>query len=120
MGRNGIKTELFAKNAQLNRRKNLSMAAISAGGVRQHWMSPCLPRRRQSPGTIPLALALVSVNRPVQDRKEMTVLGVKMRFFAKYGSNDKVHTTVRFSSQLCRGGRRDNCIPYVVICFRIH
>ncbi|MDX1823387.1 MAG: alkyl sulfatase dimerization domain-containing protein, partial [Thiohalomonadales bacterium] len=38
--------------------------------------------------------AFIPVNRPVQDREEMTVLGVRMQFFTKYGSDDKVHTTV--------------------------
>ena len=38
--------------------------------------------------------AFIPVNRPVQDGEEMTVLGVKMQFFTKYGSDDKVHTTV--------------------------
>jgi alkyl sulfatase BDS1-like metallo-beta-lactamase superfamily hydrolase len=38
--------------------------------------------------------AFIPVNTPVQDGQEMTVLGVKMQFFTKYGSDDKVHTTV--------------------------
>jgi len=38
--------------------------------------------------------AFIPVNRPVQDGEEITVLGVKMQFFTKYGSDDKVHTTV--------------------------
>jgi len=38
--------------------------------------------------------AFMPVNRPVQDGEEMTVLGVRMQFFTKYGSDDKVHTTV--------------------------
>jgi len=38
--------------------------------------------------------AFIPVNRPVQDGEELTVLGVKMQFFTKYGSDDKVHTTV--------------------------
>ena len=38
--------------------------------------------------------AFIPVNTPVQDGEEMTVLGVKMQFFTKYGSDDKVHTTV--------------------------
>jgi hypothetical protein len=38
--------------------------------------------------------AFIAVNRPVQDGEEMTVLGIKMQFFTKYGSDDKVHTTV--------------------------
>jgi len=38
--------------------------------------------------------AFIPVNRPVQDGEEMTVMGVKMQFFTKYGSDDKVHTTV--------------------------
>jgi alkyl sulfatase BDS1-like metallo-beta-lactamase superfamily hydrolase len=38
--------------------------------------------------------AFIPVNTPVQDGDEMTVLGVKMKFFTKYGSDDKYHTTV--------------------------
>jgi alkyl sulfatase BDS1-like metallo-beta-lactamase superfamily hydrolase len=38
--------------------------------------------------------AFLPVNTPVQDGQEMTALGVKMQFFTKYGSDDKVHTTV--------------------------
>ena len=38
--------------------------------------------------------AFLPVNTPVQDGQEMTVLGIKMQFFTKYGSDDKVHTTV--------------------------
>jgi len=38
--------------------------------------------------------AFIPVNRPVQDGEEVTVLGVRMQFFTKYGSDDKVHTTV--------------------------
>jgi alkyl sulfatase BDS1-like metallo-beta-lactamase superfamily hydrolase len=38
--------------------------------------------------------AFLPVNTPVQDGQEMTVLGVKMQFFTKYGSDDKVHTEV--------------------------
>ncbi len=39
-------------------------------------------------------MAFLPVNKPVEDGQEMTVLGVKMQFFTKYGSDDKVHTTV--------------------------
>ncbi len=39
-------------------------------------------------------MAFLPVNTPVQDGQEMTVLGLKMQFFTKYGSDDKVHTTV--------------------------
>jgi alkyl sulfatase BDS1-like metallo-beta-lactamase superfamily hydrolase len=39
-------------------------------------------------------LAFLPVNTPVEDGQEMTVLGQKMQFFTKYGSDDKVHTTV--------------------------
>jgi alkyl sulfatase BDS1-like metallo-beta-lactamase superfamily hydrolase len=39
-------------------------------------------------------LAFLPVNRPVQDGEEMTILGIKSQFFTKYGSDDKVHTTV--------------------------
>jgi alkyl sulfatase BDS1-like metallo-beta-lactamase superfamily hydrolase len=38
--------------------------------------------------------AFLPVNTPVEDGQELTVLGVKMQFFTKYGSDDKVHTTV--------------------------
>jgi len=38
--------------------------------------------------------AFLPVNTPVEDGQEMTVMGVKMQFFTKYGSDDKVHTTV--------------------------
>jgi len=40
------------------------------------------------------ASAFIPVNRPVQDGEEFTVLGIRMQFFTKYGSDDKVHTTV--------------------------
>jgi len=48
------------------------------------------------PLTLPLELesAFLPVNTPVEDRQEMTVLGVKMQFLTKYGSDDKVHTAV--------------------------
>jgi alkyl sulfatase BDS1-like metallo-beta-lactamase superfamily hydrolase len=38
--------------------------------------------------------AFLPVNTPVEDGEVMTVLGQKMQFFTKYGSDDKVHTTV--------------------------
>ena len=38
--------------------------------------------------------AFLPVNTPVEDGQVMTVLGQKMQFFTKYGSDDKVHTTV--------------------------
>ena len=38
--------------------------------------------------------AFIPVNTPVDDGQEMTVLGQKMQFFTKYGSDDKVHTTL--------------------------
>lgn len=38
--------------------------------------------------------AFLPVNTPVQDGQEMTVLGVRMQFFTKYGADDRVHTTV--------------------------
>lgn len=48
------------------------------------------------PLTLPLNMesAFLPVNTPVEDRQEMTILGVKMQFFTKYGSDDKVHTAV--------------------------
>lgn len=39
-------------------------------------------------------LDFIPVNRPVQDGEEMTILGIRFQFFTKYGSDDKVHTTV--------------------------
>ena len=39
-------------------------------------------------------IAFLPVNTPVEDGQEMTVDGVKMQFFTKYASDDKVHTTV--------------------------
>jgi alkyl sulfatase BDS1-like metallo-beta-lactamase superfamily hydrolase len=38
--------------------------------------------------------AFIPVNTPVQDGEVKTVLGVKMQFFTRYGSDDKFHTTV--------------------------
>jgi alkyl sulfatase BDS1-like metallo-beta-lactamase superfamily hydrolase len=48
------------------------------------------------PLILPLKLesAFLPVNTPVENMQEMTVLGVKMQFFTKYGSDDKVHTAV--------------------------
>jgi alkyl sulfatase BDS1-like metallo-beta-lactamase superfamily hydrolase len=39
-------------------------------------------------------MAFLPVNTPVEDGQEMTVLGVRMQFLTKYGSDDKVHTMV--------------------------
>jgi len=38
--------------------------------------------------------AFIPVNTPVEDGQEMTVLGQRLQFFTRYGSDDKVHTTV--------------------------
>ncbi len=38
--------------------------------------------------------AFLPVTRPVQDGEEMMIMGIKFQFFTKYGSDDKVHTTV--------------------------
>jgi alkyl sulfatase BDS1-like metallo-beta-lactamase superfamily hydrolase len=38
--------------------------------------------------------AFIPVNTPVHDGQRMNVLGIDMQFFTKYGSDDKVHTTV--------------------------
>lgn len=48
------------------------------------------------PTTLPedFTMAYLPVNTPVEDGQIMTVLGQKMQFFTKYGSDDKVHTTV--------------------------
>ncbi len=58
-----------------------------------------LPKEGPDAFVIPLNLAAVvpafiPVNTPVQDRQTLEVLGVKMQFFTKYGSDDKVHTAV--------------------------
>lgn len=58
-----------------------------------------MPREGPDAYVVPTNLTAVDlhflpVNRPVQDGEEMTVLGIRMQFFTKYGSDDKVHTTV--------------------------
>ena len=58
-----------------------------------------MPKEGPDAFAVPLVLhppesAFLPVNTPVQDGQEMTVLGLKMQFFTKYGSDDKVHTTV--------------------------
>jgi len=58
-----------------------------------------LPKEGPDAYVVPLILpqvvsAFIPVNTPVQDRQTMDVLGVKMQFFTKYGSDDKVHTAV--------------------------
>jgi alkyl sulfatase BDS1-like metallo-beta-lactamase superfamily hydrolase len=48
-----------------------------------------------APLHLPLGeMAFLPVNTPVEDGQEMTVLGVRMQFLTKYGSDDKVHTMV--------------------------
>jgi len=42
----------------------------------------------------PGQMAFLPVNTPVEDQQEMTVLGVRMQFLTRYGSDDKVHTMV--------------------------
>ena len=50
------------------------------------WVGPLL---------LPLGeMAFLPINTPVEDGQEMTVMGVRMQFFTKYGADDKVHTTV--------------------------
>ena len=39
-------------------------------------------------------VAFLPVNRPVKDGEEFEILGIKMQFFTKYGTDDKGHTTV--------------------------
>jgi alkyl sulfatase BDS1-like metallo-beta-lactamase superfamily hydrolase len=39
-------------------------------------------------------LAFLPVNRAPEDGEEFDVLGIKMQFFTKYGTDDKAHTTV--------------------------
>jgi len=39
-------------------------------------------------------VAFLPVNKPVKDGEIIDVLGIKMQFFTKYGTDDKVHTTV--------------------------
>jgi alkyl sulfatase BDS1-like metallo-beta-lactamase superfamily hydrolase len=41
-----------------------------------------------------IEVAFLPVNTPVEDGQKMNVLGIDMQFFTKYGSDDKVHTTV--------------------------
>jgi alkyl sulfatase BDS1-like metallo-beta-lactamase superfamily hydrolase len=57
-----------------------------------------MPKEGPDAFVVPMILStgysFLPVNTPVQDGQEMTVLGVKMQFFTKYGSDDKVHTTV--------------------------
>ncbi len=58
-----------------------------------------MPKEGPDAWVLPMVLhppesAFLPVNTPVQDGQEMTVLGVRMQFFTKYGSDDKVHTTV--------------------------
>ena len=58
-----------------------------------------MPKEGPDAYVVPLTLTdtestFIPVNTPVEDGQEMTVLGVKMQFFTKYGSDDKVHTTV--------------------------
>ncbi len=59
-----------------------------------------MPKEGPDSYVLPLSLpaemeyAFLPVNTPVENLQEMTVLGVKMQFFTKYGSDDKVHTAV--------------------------
>jgi alkyl sulfatase BDS1-like metallo-beta-lactamase superfamily hydrolase len=39
-------------------------------------------------------VAFLPVNRPVKDGEILDLLGIKMQFFTKYGTDDKAHTTV--------------------------
>ena len=50
------------------------------------WTAPLL--------LVPGEMAFLPVNTPVEDGQEMAVLGVRMQFLTKYGSDDKVHTMV--------------------------
>jgi linear primary-alkylsulfatase len=58
-----------------------------------------LPKEGPDAAVVPMVLpnvesAFIPVNTPVENHQEMTVLGIKMQFFTKYGSDDKVHTAV--------------------------
>ncbi len=58
-----------------------------------------LPKKGPDAYVVPIILpeiisAFIPINTPVKDRQTMDVLGVKMQFFTKYGSDDKVHTAV--------------------------
>ena len=58
-----------------------------------------LPAEGPDAFVVPMTLTdtestFIPVNTPVEDGQEITVLGEKMQFFTKYGSDDKVHTTV--------------------------
>jgi len=39
-------------------------------------------------------IAFLPVNRPVEDGEELEILGIRMQFFTRYGTDDKTHTTV--------------------------
>jgi alkyl sulfatase BDS1-like metallo-beta-lactamase superfamily hydrolase len=39
-------------------------------------------------------MAFLPVNRPVMDGETIDILGIRMQFFTKYGTDDKVHTTI--------------------------
>ena len=70
---------------------------LTARGVIQ--FNAYMPKEGPDAFAVPLVLhppesAFLPVNTPVQNGQEMTVLGQKMQFFTKYGSDDKVHTTV--------------------------
>lgn len=58
-----------------------------------------MPKEGPDALVVPISIStpsssFIPVNTPVQDGEEMTVLGVKMQFFTRYGSDDKFHTTV--------------------------
>ena len=70
---------------------------LTARGVIQ--FNAYMPKEGADAYAVPLVLhlpesAFLPVSTPVQDGQELTVLGQKMQFFTKYGSDDKVHTTV--------------------------
>jgi alkyl sulfatase BDS1-like metallo-beta-lactamase superfamily hydrolase len=58
-----------------------------------------MPKEGPDALVVPISVSVPSssfipVNTPVQDGEEMTILGVRMQFFTKYGTDDKFHTTV--------------------------
>lgn len=59
-----------------------------------------------APTTLPeeIDTAFLPLNTPIDDGQEMTVLGQKMQFFRKYGSDDAHPSSDSFEADL-RGGK---------------
>ena len=70
---------------------------LTARGIIQ--FNAYIPKKGPDAFAVPMVLhppqsAFLPVNTPIQDGQEMNVLGQRMQFFTKYGSDDKVHTTI--------------------------